>query len=290
MTFLSAAQSVEDSEPRELVVISINDDSTVYRHTSATRDIVYDGVLYTAIAIDRGEIAVTMPAVENDMILMLPIDHAVVRRYCQAGIPPKRVTVTVYRQDGGETEIIWVGDVTSMNAEGRVAKFRVPSRAGEWMLRPLPGVTAGRECGHLLYDTGCGVSRSGEGPTGTDHLIASTVIYANGRDVRVDLGHVARNGTWAENGELLHLDSGERMTISLQTDLNPGVSGVADLRMQMQIVGLSVGDTVWVFAGCDHSIEECRTKFDNKDRFLGFPQLPTKNPFIPAGYGAGGNT
>lgn len=288
MTFLSAAQSVQDSEPRELFTISVNDGVTVYRHTSATRDIIYGGNRYTSIAMERGEVAITMPGDEKELILTLPIDHAFVRRWTAQAVPPRKVELTVYQQDGGETEQIWNGPITSMNADKSVAKFRVVSRAGEWMLRLLPKTTAGRECSNVLYDAACAVSRTGSFG-GLAFKVTTTVIYVNGRDVRVDLGSTSRNGTWAEGGELLHTATGDRMTIALQTDLSPGVSAVADLRMQMPIYGLKVGDSVDVYAGCDHSIAVCRTKFDNKPNFRGFPSMPSQNPFTPAGYGPKGN-
>ena len=284
----TAEASVQDSEPRELFVISVNDGVTVYRHTSATRDIVYLNNVYTSIALERGELAITMPGDEKDLIVTLPVDHAFVRRWTAQAVPPRKAELTAYRQNGGETETIWNGPITSMNAEGSVAKFRVPSRAGEWMLRLIPSITAGRECSNVLYDAACAVSRTGSFG-GLAFKVTATVIYVNGRDVRVDLGSTDRNGTWAEGGELLHTATGDRMTITLQTDLSPGVSAVADLRMQMQIVGLAVGHSVDVFAGCDHSIAVCSDKFDNRPNFRGFPSMPSQNPFTPSGYGPKGN-
>jgi hypothetical protein len=119
------------------------------------------------------------------------------------------------------------------------------------------------------------------------------VISVSGRDVRVDLTGVTAGDTyradWAKFGEFVHVASGERMTIRLQTDLNPGVSTVADLSLQMPIVGLQIGDSVEVYAGCDWLVQTCNGKFGNKNNFGGFPELPTKNPFIPAGYGVAGD-
>lgn len=288
MTFISAEQSAEDSQPRELYSIVVNDGVTIYRHTSATRDISYSGDVYTSIALERGEVAITMPGDEKDLIVTLPIDHAFVRRWTAQAVPPRKAELTVYRQNGGETEQIWNGPITSMNAESSVAKFRVPSRAGEWMLRLIPLFTAGRECSNVLYDTACTVSRTGSFG-GLAFKVTTTVIYVNGRDVRVDLGDTDRNGSWAEGGELLHTATGDRMTITLQTDLNAGISAVADLRMQMQIVGLKVGDSVEIYAGCDHDMTSCRDKFDNRPNFRGFPSMPSQNPWAPAGYGPKGN-
>lgn len=286
-TFLEAESSVQDGSPRELIEISIND-VTTYHHTSASRDIAYGGQLYTAIALDRGEVAITMPGDEKEMVLTLPVDHPLARRYTRYSNPPRKVVVTLRRQIGDETEIIFLGDCTSMSAEGRTAKFRIPSRAGEWMARPLPPLTVGVQCPYVLYGTACGVSRSGQAPNGTDHMIQTTIMYVNGRDVRVDLGNVARNGTWAPNGELVHVASGERSTIAAQTDLNPGISAVADLELALPIPELKTGDTVQIFRGCDGSIGTCNAVFANRQRFGGLNMKPDIDLFTPLGDGAKG--
>lgn len=283
MTFLAAEGSTQDSEPRELVVIA-RSDGPVYYLTSASSDITYNGQRYTALALERGEVAVTMPGEEKELILTLPIDHALCRRWTQQAVPPRKVTVTVYRQNGGETEQIWIGDVTSMAAERGVSKFRVPSRAGEWMLRSLPSRMVGTKCPFVLYDSRCLVSREGS-TGGVSHKVVTTVISVSGRVVTASLLSTSRNGTWSLNGELVHVPTGERMTVNNQADLNAGVSAVAQLTMQAPIVGMRAGDSIEVYAGCDWTIATCNTRFGNRQNFGGFNAMPLSNPFVP---GSGG--
>ena len=164
-TYAEDEESVEDGSPREIVTIAINGTDT-YRHTSADRDMVVGGLLYTAIALDRSETAITMPGEEKDLTLTLPVDHALARRFTQQNQPPKKVTVTVRcQQTGGELQTIWVGDITSMQIDESVARFRVPSRAGEYMLRSVPNALVSRTCPHMLYGSMCRVSRDGAAPT-----------------------------------------------------------------------------------------------------------------------------
>ncbi|OGS01547.1 MAG: hypothetical protein A2V88_02670 [Elusimicrobia bacterium RBG_16_66_12] len=42
---------------------------------------------------------------------------------------------------------------------------------------------------------------------------------------------------------------------------------------------LAPGDTVVVVAGCDRTEATCVAKFNNFGNYLGFPRLPTRNPF-----------
>jgi len=45
------------------------------------------------------------------------------------------------------------------------------------------------------------------------------------------------------------------------------------------ILGLAPGSTVTAFAGCDHTISTCDSKFNNRENFGGFPYFPSINPF-----------
>lgn len=285
MSFYDDEASAEDSQPREYYVIAIGNPAPVGEITyiaSGNRDIEISGRIYTAVAMARSEIGVAAAGQGKELSLILPVDHALVRRYLRGGVPPKTITVTVYRLQvtSGESETIWTGRVTSMAVDGRVAKFRIPSRATESMLRVIPSVTAGRQCPHILYDDMCRVSRSGS-HAGLAHVVSTTVIYVDGRTVRVNLGNVARNGDWAVNGELYHEDSTERMSIRDQNDLSPGSSAVADLTLQMAIPGMAVGDGIQVYAGCDKFIETCNARFGNRHNFGGFNKMPTKNLWSP---------
>lgn len=286
MSFYDDQASAEANQPREFYVIEVGDPAvTTYRVASGNRDLVVniDGmtsVVHEAIAVARTDVGVPSSGQSKDLTLTLPVDHALVKRYLLQGVPPKVVNVRVYELQvvSGEFEQIWVGKVTSMSVEGEVAKFRIPSRMTETMLRVLPTITAGKQCPHILYDDLCQVSRTGS-HAGLAHKVTTTVIYVNGRDVRVDLGSTSRNGTWSENGEVYHQATGERMTVRSQTDLNPGVSAVADLSMQSQIPELKVGDTVEIYAGCTKLIGVCHARFGNRYHFGGFNRMPSKNVF-----------
>jgi hypothetical protein len=82
------------------------------------------------------------------------------------------------------------------------------------------------------------------------------------------------------NGEIVHLASGERMTIRDQTDLNPGFSTVTTLSMQLPIVDMKIGDAVEVYAGCQWDPSTCNDKFDNIEHHGGYPYSPKDNPFV----------
>lgn len=274
-------------DPREYFEIVTG--TATYRVASGVRDIAIGGLVYTAIAMARGAIGANAAGTAKELELTLPVDHPLVTRYLQQGVPQHRITVTAWSKDIGTGVIkrIWVGNVTSMSVdeEGTEATFRVPSRAGEALLRMLPNVTAGRLCPHVLYDRVCGVDPSGSGPTGIPHKVTTTVLAVDGRKVRVDLATIPAadplRAKWCALGKLTHVASGEPMTIREQIDLSPGTSTVADLDLQMQMPGLKIGDSVEVQAGCDWFIQTCDLKFDNLSSHGGYTYLPPKNPHVP---------
>jgi hypothetical protein len=275
MSFDTDEKSAEDSRPREFYEITIGDPVvTTYRIASGARDLVVTinsvpNVHFPASAVARSEISPSSSSRPKELSLMLPVTHPLAKRWALLGSPPYKVTVTVRRLQvtSGEIETLWVGRIHSMNVDNSVAKFRVPSRASEMFLKVIPTVTAGRECPHILYDSMCRVLRTGSGPGGLAHKVTTTVQSVNGREVFTNLLSTDRQGTWALNGELLHLATGERQTIR---------------RAAAQ------GDSIEVYAGCPKTIDICQSRFANKNNFGGFNRMPTKNLWSPVDdHGAG---
>jgi hypothetical protein len=268
--------SNQSSSPRELIAITHG--ATTYRIATGTRDVMYDNQIYTATAAARGEIGV--PPVDDANVeceITLPIDHAFVRRYLKQLMPPLSIACTIRRlyYPGGETEQIWSGPITSMSCDDddTLATFRSPSFASEAAVRKLPTISVGRTCPHILYGAGCNVDRNN-----VLFKVTTTVISVNGRDVHVDIGSLSADH-WSDGGEIVHVATGDRMTIREQLYINNPPSSVVTLSLQDRMPDLKIGDSVEVYAGCDHIITTCHGKFDNRENFGGYPQLPSDNPF-----------
>lgn len=290
MTYAADEASIQDSDPRELISIEVNPPyGDVWHHTSGTEDIELDGTIYRAIAIDRGELKTPLLEEDAETHIFLPIDHGLVRRYPKQGVPPDTVRVTLRRlqKRSGDVRQLWNGYITGMNADEAIAKFLIPAWTIQLMKRQLPMVGAGRACPHLLYgQSGCFVDEDGATPDAVPFKLTTTVTFVAGRDVRLDLSNVpagnARRAKWLRFGGLLHVASGTRRSIADQNDLNPGVSTMTEIQMYERIVELKAGDTVVVYAGCDHTMSGthgCLPKFNNRHNYGGQPDLPTSNAF-----------
>lgn len=258
MTFDTDEQSISDSNPREGFEITYG--TTTFRLTSGSRDVTINGNVYTASSIKRSEIEVSKTADAKSVSITMAASHPLVARYVANGVPPRQILVTIWRKQlrSGEVERFWSGLITSLSFDGHSAGFLIPERVGEASKVRLPIISASRNCQHNLFDANCRASRA-------SFLIDTTVVSHNGRIVTVaSMG--AESDQWARYGELLHVTSGERMTISDQTG--------SVVTMQLPIYEMAAGDRVFVYAGCDHLISVCNSKFANKDNFSGQPQLP----------------
>ncbi len=279
-SFRDLEASIESSQPREYCRIAYG--TTEHLIAFADRDIVTaEGKIYKAVAADRGQIAVAGAGKSTALELTLPLDHAFVKRYLSQGTPPRLITFTLWRQQAdGSVEQQFVGEITSMNVDddNTSAVFRVPSRASESLLRVIPNVTCGKTCPHMLFDSMCKVERV----LGTTYF-STTVTSKTGREIRLSLAAPfgPYRSDWAEGGEVHHPSSGERMTVIDQADDNPGVLTTTTLTQQAPIVEMKVGDTVEVYAGCDHTLETCVNKFNNRQNFGGLPHMQKANPFVP---------
>ncbi len=270
-TFDEDESSVESSQPREGIEIILP--AVTYRIATGTRNLVIDGRTYTASPASRGEVGISSSGDPRSLVVSLPMSHAVCQRYMAGGVPPRQILINVWRQQviSGETEKVWSGYVTSMAPEKHVGRFNVPSRTSETLERRLPTMTVGRACPHVLYDANCRVVRA-------DFTVATTVATFNGRVVTVV--DALFSDDVAGSGELVHVASGERMTVQSKAG--------SDVTMQLPIWELKIGDAVEVSQGCTHLLGGtggCQQEYANEVNYGGTPDLPGNNPFTVGGLG-----
>jgi uncharacterized phage protein (TIGR02218 family) len=271
--FLRDESGSETSQPREGIEVRYG--LVLDRIATGTRDVVINGATYRASAAARAEVKIPTAGTTDEIEVTLPLAHALAQRWNAQGVPPNGVRITVYRQQSasGFVEQFWQGEVTSMqiDAKNHLAMFRVPSGITTALARPVPTLTAGSACPHFLYDPNtCRVDRAAA-------EITRTVLTFSGRTVTMSAALPATG--WADGGELVHVSTGEPMTI---------IEHVGNtVTIQMPIVGMAVGDAVTIAPGCAKDIITCRDKYANVANFGGFPQLPaaSSNPFKPDGWG-----
>ena len=263
MAYDTFETSTESGRPIELFEFTI--DTTVYRYTNAEDDITYSAEIYTSETIMR-----TSPTLSSSeggrqqMEITLPADNPIAERYIGI-VPADRVSLRVLRFHRGDSPngiVLWDGRVVSVKFEKNGGAARLYSVSSESALsRPCPGRKYQSMCNHTLYDGLCQAVKASNKYSGNCSAVSGATITVDG---------VGSEGAdWAVGGTVEY--GNEKRLVTAQ-------SGNV-LTLQIPFPESPAGSAVDVYAGCDHLLTTCASKFSNEDNFGGFPYVPWVNPF-----------
>lgn len=270
-TWADDIHSAEDSDIRYLLVFRFP--YVIYRLALADLDIVYQGQTYYATAGELEDLHSMTPSSSHDFSIRLSRAHPVVQKYQNHGLPTSWLSVEVYSYQyrSGQARLEFEGDVMGEAIQGNVASFRCEDELVMAMNRRMPARTSSRHCPHMLYDAGCRVDRE-------EFKVTATIVSRNGDIVRLSTID-GKPDHWADYGYVERADTGEAFYVLSQ-------EGVY-VTMQFPFDQLSANTEVYLYAGCDQTIQTCQTKFDNVRNYGGQPYMPYDNyhPRTPDGYG-----
>jgi hypothetical protein len=260
-----------------------------YHYTSADVPVSFAGEEYLPAIFTRSEIqSGGRETGDGDVDLTLPRDHAIARHF-HYGTPQLPVALTLYAlhrdnltADGDGTYT--VTDETEVRtlldgAMGTRPRFRgndctLAFAPAETLVdRTVPRYTCSRSCPWLLYDTHtCKASKA------TFALTGVAVGAVSGRVVTVPgLAAWAGSDAFKAKHGVLIPPTGAQETI---TDVDVAAETVTLLNI---IPGLAPGDVVDILAGCDQTVDTCRTRFDNVVNFGGWDDMPVRSPWTGGG-------
>lgn len=238
-----------------------------YYYTSAELPVTVGGQEYTPAAIKRAVINLGNQEDDNlDMEITLPYDLELVQDYAYRTAPPD-LTLEIIRYHEGTDPLtdwitLWKGPVTSFSSSGHKVKILVPSIFAVVLRGAVPTVYYQNPCNHVLFDSRCKLSAS-------SYNQETTITSVDGSTVEVADDGFADN--YLRAGEIVIPAKGERRLI---------IDNVANiLTLGFTFANAEAEDSVTLYAGCNHSFTECKTKFSNSLNFGGFPYVPTDNPF-----------
>jgi len=276
MTFASYETSTEGSRPIEIFTFVLG--ATSFYYTSAEDDVTVDTVTYEAIpGLSRGRLSDGAGIGKNSLVVEVPSSNKFARKYISV-VPGQRARFTlkrVQRPDFPSPEVVtlftgYVGSV-AFSEQGLKAKIDIaPIQAAT--SRPVPRFTYQGLCNHVLYDSGCGVNSSDPAYRilGSVSAVSGNTITVDGLDAYVD-GYFNSGFVEYNNGEdarlvLSHVGTLLTLLLPFPFDIN--------------------GSNVVVFAGCDHTISTCGSKFSTTEdatsnviNYGGFAFVPTKDIF-----------
>lgn len=201
---------------------------------------------------DNAEVSIDMP-VSTDIIAIYGFQ-----------ISPPALECTIFRgHNPGEFIRAWSGQVENISVVKGTASIRVPSDLASALSADFPNVYFQGPCNHTLFDARCGIDVA-------DWSATQEITVIDGKTITVDDVPDELDGLLIGGDALL--PSGERRMIISQIG--------SIITINYPFAGAEVGDDLIIAAGCDLAhLGDCKTKFDNTQRFGGFPYIPSKNIF-----------
>lgn len=232
-----------------------------WAYTSADVAQSHLGLSFVPEAIARGEIDASDEDSQGVLEITVPRTNEVAALFLP-DLPPSPVLLEIYRLHRGDAEVVlfWSGEIGSAEFAG--SRVRLAGAPVSRVLRKqLPPNSFQAQCNWALFSTQCGLDRFAYRQAATITAISGYTITAAAFGTHPD-GYF-RAG-WVE------IASGEKHWVTEH------VGSVLTLMTPFR--SLVVGDAVDAYPGCDRTIAACKA-YSNLARYLGFPFVPTKNPF-----------
>lgn len=269
MTHATQENSTEGARPLELYRFRVG--GATYEYTSSGAPITRGALTFEPIAISRSDDPQGPEDRDNVLEVEMPGDNPFAALYYNI-VPGVVAELTIQRfhLDDPDDELITIfqGLVASVAFEddGQVAKVAALPMASATS-RPIPRFTFQALCNHVLYDPRCKVA-----DTDPDFRLVGEVSAADDGDrtITVTGANSKPDGWWT--GGFVEADSGLDRRMILEH-----VGNV--LTLLLPLAEYPVGEDVTLYAGCDHTITTCKSKFDNTINYGGFAFIPSRNIF-----------
>ena len=262
MTYATVEASVQTGRPVELY--EFLDGATAYRYTSADGDVSYGGNTYTAVPIARGAVEATSEVARLALEITCTRDLSVLDLFAVA--PPEQVVLITLRRlhaGDGEAVIMWMGRILNVTLNNSAAEIHCESVYTSLKRTGLRRLYQ-KICPHVVYGTGCGLTRATYKATKTVSTVSGTTITVG--SIGVADGYYAGGYLeWTSSG-VIH-----RRSVQSQTG--------GAIVISFPIPGITTSASVDLYPGCDHTLSTCAVKFSNSPNYGGMPFFPQKNPF-----------
>ncbi|WP_051299232.1 phage BR0599 family protein [Marinobacterium litorale] len=242
-----------------------DDEADTIRFTSADHDVAVGGYTYTSVPITRDKISDDGNPDDGNALNIEITGINPLGDLFRVQPPEKLVTVKIRETelDDPDQQVIatWSGRVVTVGWEW------------PWMTAACERISTSlkatgcraryqRQCRHVHYGTGCGLSRASYEVADTVTALSNRTLLTLPAAAGFDDGYFA--------GGILELDGIMRLIINHTGD---------HVTINRQLLDLAVGSAVKIFPGCDRSAATCDAKYSNIDNYGGFDFIPPKGPF-----------
>ncbi len=247
-----------ENQPVELFYFFSGNNFKRY-YTSSDKDLVYNGVTYTAIPIRRSNILNTDDLSRSPVNIELEVSDHLIQGFITA-VYGKSVNVIVYRKHDAHVAVFWQGRVITSNISGNICTLNCESiltaikRTG---LKEKFQIS----CRHVLYSDECRVNQN-------NYLTNLIVTEVN--DNVITVTGITQSDNYFKDGFVV-FDNYQYRGIIRNTS--------TVITLDLMIPKLEIGDTLKCYPGCNYLRSTCEDKFNNDINYGGFPWIPSKNPF-----------
>lgn len=278
MSYESNDLSEQDGKPAELYLFTVGASTYTYTSGDLTVRINFpdSNTDYVPLEIERTTIEQSKELARASLEISMPRD-AFIPSLFVSGVPTNFVGMSILRMHSdGDYRNYWTGRVRSVEWKESIAILHCDpllallKRAG---LRAQWGPT----CQHALYDGGCTMDRANFLTTIT---LTDVGVDSDGNGLLTGSGEIAAKSddTWFPSGYAQAADGQIRFIVAQTGDT---------VSILQSFVGVGIGDSVDLYAGCAHDIQTCHDKFvdgdhpdGNEANFFAFHVNPVKNPFV----------
>ena len=271
MTFEAEELSIESGSPVELFEFFVG--GLFFRFVNGEIAQTRSGQVYTPAAISRSNIKRSGPKFEAEVEIQGSLEDEAIKPFLTqwAQISPEgKSTIKIYERhitDGAaEYRTNFVGDLQSVRFDSVQARI-ICKTIGDILTRQGPKDTWGAPCENQFGDEYCGVTLAAFQKT-----LPLTTLAADGITLTV-----ATVGDGQTDGDYI---GGYVKIQSLPFDFRFIVAHAGDvLTIQQPFASLAAGETLEIVEGCNHTVDDCSTRFANLDEYGGTPYTPRDNPF-----------
>lgn len=246
----------------ELFTFTIGYD--VWRYTSYSNDVTFQGYTFAAASMKRGEWSEEIDLKPLSVKITLPITDLAAKFV--ANYPNQKVYVEIIRvfiDDPSSFLSLFKGAVTNVVLNKNTAEIDCESSSLVYSFR-VPRVVHQAFCNNRLFDLVCGLDSE------------SYSVFVQGITVSGGTITHATIDTYADG----YFQMGRAKTIYGDERMITGHVG-SSITLQVPFdTRVSTGGKLYLYPGCDKAFSTCKNRFNNLANFVGFPYIPSNNPAI----------
>ena len=241
-------------------------------HNGGQGDVVIAGRTYTDTAITRTKTELPSSRTPDPTLSMTtPADLPIIDEVFRLQTYP---TLQIFRTDAtlAQRMPIYNGDIRGIEIDitprESIARITARSIYETTLANDVPTYQYQKQCNWKLYDRNCRVNRARFSASTTISSFTRTQIVVSPFSFTPGFGRYDPNGYFKAGA----------ITVRQASRLITAHSGTT-IDITHPFFDIAVGDRVTLVAGCNHDIDTCRLKFNNRLRFGGHPSIPNVDAF-----------